>query len=231
MKNASLARHWQQWLLTHWMWEPLQWLLKNCSLFFSSVWRRFVYLLLRWPEFFPVLGTLQSWLRYLLVLAFFLSFLFSCHTFPSLVCSKVRLSTGAFLVAQMVKNLPSRQETQVQSLGWEDPLEEEMATHSRILAWRIPWTEEHGGLHSMELQNVRHDWATIAHSLGYLLQLFAQSPQLKLTVEGMFCGSFKPLFTEIPSALWNLNVITYCYDLFFINLHSALVINLTSYIF
>ena len=55
----------------------------------------------------------------------------------------------ASLVAQTVKNLPAVQETQVQSLGPEDPLEEEMATHSSILAWRIPWTEEPGGLQSM----------------------------------------------------------------------------------
>ena len=53
------------------------------------------------------------------------------------------------LVAQMVKSLPAVQETQLQSLGREDPLEEEMATHSSILAWRIPWTEEPGGLQSM----------------------------------------------------------------------------------
>ena len=52
-------------------------------------------------------------------------------------------------VAQMVKNLPATQETWVQSLGWEDPLEKGMATHSSILAWRIPWTEEPGGLQSM----------------------------------------------------------------------------------
>ena len=50
------------------------------------------------------------------------------------------------LVAQMVKNLPAMQETQVQALGWEDPLEKGMATHSSILAWRIPWTEEPDGL-------------------------------------------------------------------------------------
>ena len=56
-------------------------------------------------------------------------------------------SDGAFLIAQMVKNLPAIQETQVQSLGPEDPLEEEMATHSSILAWRIPRTEEPGKLH------------------------------------------------------------------------------------
>ena len=53
------------------------------------------------------------------------------------------------LVAQMVKNLPAIQETQFLSLGWEDPMEKGKATHSRILAWKIPWTEEPGGLHSM----------------------------------------------------------------------------------
>ena len=56
----------------------------------------------------------------------------------------------------MVKNLPAVQETGVQSLGWEDPLEKEMATHSSILAWRIPWIEETGGLQSMGSQRVRH---------------------------------------------------------------------------
>ena len=54
-------------------------------------------------------------------------------------------------------NLPAIQKTWVQSLGQEDPLEEEMATHSSILAWRIPWTEEPGGLQSMGLQRVTHD--------------------------------------------------------------------------
>ena len=57
------------------------------------------------------------------------------------------------IVTQLVKNLPALQETWVQSLGWEDALEKEMATHSSILAWRIPWTEECGGLHSMGLQS------------------------------------------------------------------------------
>ena len=55
----------------------------------------------------------------------------------------------------MVKNLPAKQETRVQSLGLKDPLEEGMATHSSILAWRIPWTEEPGGLQSMGSQRVR----------------------------------------------------------------------------
>ena len=66
-------------------------------------------------------------------------------------------------MAQAVKNLPAMQEMQetwVQSLGQEDSLEEGMATHSSILAWRIPWTEKPGGLQSMGLQRVRHHWAT-----------------------------------------------------------------------
>ena len=61
------------------------------------------------------------------------------------------------LVTQMVKNLPAMQETWVRSLGWEDPLEKEMATHFSILAWRIPCTEELGRLQSMGLQSVGHD--------------------------------------------------------------------------
>ena len=63
----------------------------------------------------------------------------------------------ASMVAQMVKNLPTVQETWVQSLGWEESLEEVMATHSSILAWRIPWTEEPRGLQSMGSQRVRHN--------------------------------------------------------------------------
>ena len=63
------------------------------------------------------------------------------------------------MVAQVVKNLPAVQVTQVQSLGQEDPLEKGMATHSSILAWRIPKTEEPGRLQSMGLQRVRHNWA------------------------------------------------------------------------
>ena len=61
------------------------------------------------------------------------------------------------LVAQRLKHLPSMRETWVRSLGQEDPLEKEMATHSNILAWRIPWIEEPGGLQSMGSQRVGHD--------------------------------------------------------------------------
>ena len=74
---------------------------------------------------------------------------------------KALLSPGyirhASLVAHLVKNLPAMQETWVRSLGWEDPLEKEMATHSSILDWKISWTEEPGGLQSMGSQRVGHD--------------------------------------------------------------------------
>ena len=61
------------------------------------------------------------------------------------------------MVAQMAKNPPATQETRVQSLGWDDPLDKGMATHSSIFAWEIPWTEKPGGLQSMGPQGVRHD--------------------------------------------------------------------------
>ena len=67
------------------------------------------------------------------------------------------LLLGASLVAQTIKNLPAMQETGVRYLSWEAPLEEGMATHSSILAWRIPWTEEPGGLPSRGSQRVKHD--------------------------------------------------------------------------
>ena len=63
-------------------------------------------------------------------------------------------------MAQMVRNLPTMNETQIPSLGWEDPLEKGMATHSSNLAWKIPWREEPGGLQFMGSQRVRHDCVT-----------------------------------------------------------------------
>ena len=71
--------------------------------------------------------------------------------------SKYSLCTQASLVAQLVKNPPVMQETWVRSLGWEDPLEKGKAAHSSILAWRIPWTEEPGGLQPVGSQRIRHD--------------------------------------------------------------------------
>ena len=79
----------------------------------------------------------------------------------------LRCAPAASLVAQRLKHLPEMRETQIRSLGQEDPLEKEVATHSSILAWRIPWREEPGRLQSMGSQRVRHDWAT-SLSLSFL---------------------------------------------------------------
>ena len=81
--------------------------------------------------------------------------MFYCAMIISVCCTKF----WASLVVQMVKNPPAMQEIWIQSLGWEYPLEEGMATHSSSLAWRIPWTEEPGGLQSMELHRIGHVWA------------------------------------------------------------------------
>ena len=79
------------------------------------------------------------------------------------------------LVVQMVKNLPDW--TQVQSLGWEDPLEKGMTTHFSILCWRIPWTEEPGRLQTMGLQRVKHHWASTdmtAVSLHFIVRIYLE---------------------------------------------------------
>jgi len=94
----------------------------------------------------------------------------------SLICLSALHTTKtkndqASLVAQPTKNPPAKQETQVLSLGWEDLLEKEMATHSSALAWRSPWTEEPGRLQSMGSQRVRHDWATHTNNVFSSLQI------------------------------------------------------------
>ena len=83
--------------------------------------------------------------------------IFKCSDTFKLRKAKIGGCYIASLVAQMVKNLHAMQETQVQSMGWEDPLEKGMATHSSILAWRIPWAEVPGELQSMGSQRGRHD--------------------------------------------------------------------------
>ena len=70
---------------------------------------------------------------------------------------EIIIVSGACLVAQTVKRLPAKRETRVRSLGQEDPLEKEMATHSSISSWKIPWTEDPGRLQSMGSQRVKHD--------------------------------------------------------------------------
>ena len=89
---------------------------------------------------------------------------------------------GTCPVAQMVKRLSTMWETRVQSLGWEDPLEKEMAIHSSTIAWKIPWTEEPGRLQSMGSQRVGHDWAT-SLSLSPALQRPGQHKTWGLRVD------------------------------------------------
>ena len=104
----------------------------------------------------------------------------------------------------MVKNMPANTGDRVQSLGWEDPLEKEMATHSSILAWRIPWTEEPGRLQSLGSQRVRHDRATNTHTHTYIyillvlflskisntLIIFDRLGLIIVTFNWQGCGSF-----------------------------------------
>ena len=88
---------------------------------------------------------------------------YTCHSKREQYSLRIKFWHAYFktsLVAQRIKCLPAMQETWVRSLGRKDPLEKEMATHSSILAWRIPLTEEPGGLQSMGSQRVGHDWAT-----------------------------------------------------------------------
>ena len=76
-------------------------------------------------------------------------------------------------MVQLVKNPPTVQEMQVQSLGWEDPLEKGMATHSSVLAWKVPWTEDSGRLQSMGSQRVQDVWRDWAHMLAMLSSLIS----------------------------------------------------------
>ena len=88
---------------------------------------------------------------------------FSHNKYFKIIHENIPINIGTSLVAQTVKSLPATQETQLQSLRQEEPLEKGMATHSSILAKTIPWTEEPGGLQSMGLERVGHDLATNTH--------------------------------------------------------------------
>ena len=108
------------------------------------------------------------------------------------ICARFWIFKEYSLVAWIVTNLPAKQETQVWSLGRKDPLEKRIATHSSILAWRIPWTEEPAGLQSTGSKRVGHDWATkhehtVSFKFGslkiYLLWTFKMFLYLFLIVE------------------------------------------------
>ena len=122
----------------------------------TAPWRTLVFFMLYFPlSFYPALSSpLQKSVH-----------LGDTCCFSSLRCTMLSFTSDsacivASLVAQTVENLPIMPETRVQSLGWKDTLEKGKATHSSILAWRIPWTEEPGELQSMGSQRVGHSWAT-----------------------------------------------------------------------
>ena len=136
-----------------------------CSLPGSSIHEIFLARILEWVAISSSRGS--SWYRYWIHVCCIARWILHCWTTReasnALLSAFVLIQPSflwASLVAQLVKNLPAVQETQVRSLGWEDPLEKEMATHSSILAWKISWTEKPGGLQSMGSQRVGHDWAT-----------------------------------------------------------------------
>ena len=105
-----------------------------------------------------------------------------CSILGNLLCPKY-----ASFMAQRLKRLPAMWETQVWSLGWEDPLEKEMAIHSSIFAWKIPWRKEPGSLQSTGSQRVGHDWAT-SLSLSSMFQFF--------NINGHFQENIKTYWTE-----------------------------------
>ena len=122
------------------------------------------------------LSRLLAYSHYLFTSLFFLSdweqgpwLIHSCVFSPHSFSAWYAIG-GASLVAQTVKRLPAMREIQVRFLGREDPLEKEMAIHSSTLTWKIPWTEKPDRLQSMGLQRVRHDWATLLHSLYHRQQ-------------------------------------------------------------
>ena len=148
--------------------------------------------------------------------------LLSCLSSVSPPCDFVWLLwSRTSLVAQRVKHLPTMWETQVLSLGWEGLLEREMATHSSILAWKIPWMEEPGGLQSMALQRVGHDRVT-SLSLSFTLwsrkEFIIWAPWTQIVgsmgdlydsiVQFLFCSKEKAQLREfmgfIPSDITNL---------------------------
>ena len=140
----------------------------------------------------------QTWLSRTVAVS--LSYLFRSEV----LFHKLSLYAQTSLVAQMVKHLSTMRETWVRSLGWEDPLEKEMAIHSSTIAWKIPWTEELGSLQSMGLRRVRHDWATSLHFTAVCrAPLYKISELFWLKCRWRACWLTGWTFL-IPSPLWGL---------------------------
>ena len=103
------------------------------------------------------------------------------------------LPPGTSLVAQMLRGVPVTRETSVQSLGWEDPMEKQMATHSSTLAWKIQWMEEPGQLQSTESQRIRHDWITSLHPMLLTAKSLQSCPSLCDPIPGILQARTHPM--------------------------------------
>ena len=157
-KQRTTLLMWKNQLLLTWMmWSGVMLILKKVTGEFSRVMGNFMVVACQNASFYHIQVKLQN-------------------NGPYARCAP--------LVAQLVNNLPAMQEMQVQSLGQEDPLEKEMATHSGILAWEIPWTEEPSELQSIELQRVRHN----------LVPKPPQSPQCGILLSEIICIVFTRCF-------------------------------------
>ena len=130
------------------------------------------------------------------------------------ICFRLQVGFQTSLVAQMVKRLPTMQETRVQSLCREDLLEKEMATHSSTLAWKIRWMEKPGRLQSIASQRVGHDWATSLSQVGFRFTPHFSLPLWTSRYPGMFSLWWKlqPGKWEYPMPLivsaWNWHTVT-----------------------
>ena len=124
----------------------------------------------------PIYSVVRSWklgpcsFSFLCFLLFKWNIVFTAPIEIVILKSQTMILFWAFLKALQVKNPPIMQETQVWSLDWEDPLEEEIAIHSSTLAWKIPQTEEIGGLQSKGSQRVRHDWVIKHKHRSYFIK-------------------------------------------------------------
>ena len=113
----------------------------------------------------------------------------------------LRLS-GASLVAQTVKNLPTVWETWVQTLGQEDPLEKGTATHSSILAWELPWTEEPSRLQPMGSQRVGHDWATNIFTFTFQI-IWSSKPNYEFESDSQFVAETRKALGVLKTSCWD----------------------------
>ena len=163
IRLQRVTYNWSYWARTHVMVLPRQWPKQRTATIWAKDLQMSVYVIWRLSFPFPILLLNTSCTRKITIfqreskqlacLAFAVVVILSCYLLNRTLCCR--------------KGLPQWLSLWVQSLGWEDALEEGVATHSSVLSWRIPWTEEPGRLQCIGLQRVRHDWSDLArHVVG-----------------------------------------------------------------